>query len=173
MNVSTNLTRRDLLVVSFRMLFRVRANLYFMLVLGCGFFGYMWIDEGFASTGDVLIAAFASSVGAVCGLLAGFVVSTVCLLLTADTKGGVLGMHDFSISPAGLEETTAMSTSRLAWAGIRNVMKVGGYLLIVINGHAVHVIPRRAFASQAQFDAFFEQTAAWWREAGKLRPAAA
>jgi hypothetical protein len=173
MDVSANITRRDLLAVSFKLLFRVRANLYFMFVLGCGFFAYMWFDEGFASTDDVLIAAVSSIVGAVSGLLAGFLVCVVCMLLTASKQGGVLGMHRFSISAAGLREVTEVNDSHNAWSGVRVIVTLRSHIAILMKSHAAHIVPRRAFASHADYEAFLEQARAWKDAACGLQPAQA
>lgn len=165
MKVSANITRRDLLVVSSKMRFRARAHLYFMLVLGCGIFAYQWFEDGFTSASAVAIAAFASAVGAAVGLFVGVLVNTACLLLMANERSGVLGMHHFSLSPVGLSEATDVNQSKHSWPGIRTVMQLRRYVVILNHAYAAHLIPRRAFASHEEFNAFFAHARARWKAA--------
>lgn len=170
MNVSADVTRRGVLIVVFKMLFRVRANLYFMLVLGCGFFGYTWFDEGFSSVSDVIIAAVSSVVGAVVGLFAGFLVSVVCMMLTVSKQSGMLGLHRLSISPAGLREVTDVNDSHQAWPSVRAIVKLRHHIAILMKNHSIHVIPRRAFASDADYETFLEQARVWKYAACAFQP---
>ena len=173
MNVSADITRRDVVIVVFKMLFRVRANLYYMLILGCGIFGSTWFDEGFASANDVLIAAVSSVLGSVLGLFAGFVVTVVFMLLTVGKQSGMLGLLRFSISPAGLREVTDVNDSHQAWQSVRAIVKLRNHIAILMKNHTIHVVPRRAFASHADYEAFLEQARAWKDAACALQPAPA
>ena len=172
MDISTNLTWRDLIAVNCKLQSRMPLNVIFFLIVICLNFGFTWADPGFESFIDVVVAAFVAVFVGLIAMLVGALISFLCMLLMAAKTPGVLGRHDFSISPAGLKEVTAVNDSMNAWAGIREVIMTRNYL-VFYNGMTAHAIPRRAFASQAQFDAFSDQTVAWWKSARAVHPAAA
>jgi hypothetical protein len=163
MKVSANINRRDLFLVGLFCLPRSRTNWYFMAVLGIAIFAFLLLEGDSTSARTILVAAFASIGGAVGALLGGFLGNTAQTLLTPEKNSGVLGDHDFWLSPTELHESTAVNHSQYKWSGIHAVVKLRSYLLVRINNYSVYVIPRRSFGSNAEFEAFFEQATAWWQ----------
>lgn len=144
---------------------RLRANWFFMAILGAAIFAFLLFRAHSTSVQTIIIAAFASLCGAVGGLLGGFIANLVPMLLTREKNSGVFGVHHFSLTPTGLHETTAVNDTLYKWSGIESVVRVRSYLLVRIGNYALYVIPRRSFPSNEEFDAFFEQAAAWWQAA--------
>jgi hypothetical protein len=79
----------------------------------------------------------------------------------AGKQGGVLGMHRFSISPAGLREATDVNESHHTWPGVRAIVKLRNHIVILMKSQGGHIIPRSAFASHADYEAFLEQARIW------------
>jgi len=172
MNVSAELTRRDLLVVSFQLLLGSRANLWFMLVVGCGVFAWQWFKREPDSAALVLLLLLGSAITAVGALLGAIFGNVVCMLLSVGRRRGVLGMHRFSISPAGLHEATEFNDSHHAWLGVDAILKLRNHAGIMMS-QGTHILPRSAFASHADYEDFFEQARTWKDAARALQPAPA
>jgi hypothetical protein len=163
MNVTVNITRGDLLLVSLYMLPRARSNFVFMAVLGVGIFAFLLFREHHISGRVVWVAAVASVGGAIGGLLGGFTVSTLIMLLTVGNKSGVLGTHEYTLSAAGLHESTTANESINKWSGIYSIAKLRRYMLVRINNYLVHIVPRRSFATAAEFEEFQSRAIELWR----------
>ena len=70
---------------------------------------------------------------------------------------GSLGKHKITISSENLTEETAYNKTTIDWAAIVNVVKIKSHLLIYQNAIAAHVIPLRAFDSEADSKEFIEK----------------
>ncbi len=70
------------------------------------------------------------------------------------------------ISPDGLGTTGGLADTRTPWSSIIEIAvgPAGAYLFILKNN--AHVVPRRAFADEAAFDAFVAAARGWWRPEG-------
>ena len=79
------------------------------------------------------------------------------MFLTLGKKSGVLGKHDYTLTDLGLREVTDANESVQKWSGIQDVIMLPHYVLIKINGYLFHIVPRRAFANEEQFLAFYEK----------------
>jgi hypothetical protein len=167
MNVTADVRRRDLLLVGLLLLPRSRANWYFIAIVGAGVFVYLMLNAPAASNVILIAELLLSFVVGVGALLGGFLGNAVCMLVNLEKNSGVLGAHDFSLSPAQLRETTAFNDSQYTWWGIRSVERLGSYILVRVNKFSMFVIPRRAFGSHGEFDAFFQQANAWKQAADK------
>ena len=62
--------------------------------------------------------------------------------------------HTITIDEGGLTEETVFNRSEYKWAGIQKIIITNGYVFAFVSQHAAHVIPRRAFESQAEWDDF-------------------
>ena len=165
MQAAVHITRRDMILVSLHMLPRLRSNHILMAMLGIGLFVFLLIRAPHLSMLTVGVSAAASAIGALGGLLAGFVCSVLLMLLTVGTKSGVLGAHVYALSPEGLHERTDANEGLNKWHGIASIIRLPGYMLVRINNDMVHILPRRCFESTAAFEAFHREATALWRQA--------
>jgi hypothetical protein len=69
-------------------------------------------------------------------------------------RHGVLGEHTITLTPEGLHEQTAVNESKTAWRGIHRIDATKDHLFIFLQPAMAHVIPRRAFPTPADADAF-------------------
>lgn len=109
----------------------------------------------------VIWGLLVSVLAALGALLGGLVANLARVLWGLEKNSGVLGTHEFSLSPSQLQETTEFNDSRYTWAGIQSVERLGSYILVRINKYSSYVIPRRSFGSDSEFEMFFKQATAW------------
>ena len=160
MHVSVKITRRDIFLVSLLALPRVRSNWYFLGMVGGVTFVFFMVKLP-VSAMTVLWVLLVSIFAALGALLGGFIANSVRVLWGLEKNSGVLGIHEFSLSPTQLQETTEFNDSRYTWAGIQSVERLGSYMLVRINKYSTYVIPRRSFGSDSEFEMFFNQATAW------------
>lgn len=169
MQVSTDIRRSDLIKFNLFFLPRAKENLIFIAVLAMGLFVYTLVTERPDSVGLLAVAAATSVIGGIGGLLGGFVVSLVYILLTSTEKNGVLGKHTYQITPEGLRESTSSNEGLQKWVGVQAVGKSAGFIFIRISGHLFHLIPRRAFGSQDEFESFWVGARDLWQTAAQRK----
>jgi hypothetical protein len=101
----------------------------------------------------LFVVLFAGVLVTVC--LVGFLVFLVLFVLLSSRSPGLLGEHVFSLELDGLRETTSANDTLLRWGGVHGLHRTGGAIFIGISPMVFHVLPRRFFAWQAAFDAFW------------------
>ena len=69
---------------------------------------------------------------------------------------GALGPHRVVLSDYGVTESTSVNETRTAWAGVDRVEQNPDYIFIYTSPAAAHVIPRRAFGSPQEAEAFYQ-----------------
>jgi hypothetical protein len=161
MQVSANITRRDLLLVGLILLPKSRANWIVMVLATAGVFGY-FVHKFNTSVGMLVVEFILALMVGIASVLGAFLGNAVCFLLAADKNSGVFGVHEFSLTPEGLNEKTSVNDSHYAWHGIKAVFRVRGYLLIQVHGAAIYFIPHAAFSSPAQCEEFYALALSRW-----------
>jgi hypothetical protein len=63
--------------------------------------------------------------------------------------------HTVSLTEGGIVEQGAHSRHTIAWAGVLRVSRTSRAVLIYLTETGAHIIPRRAFGNDADFDRFF------------------
>ena len=79
---------------------------------------------------------------------------------------GQLGRHRLVLGEDGLTESTAVGESRTSWSGVDRVEQSADYIYIYTSPAAAHVIPKRAFPTPEQADAFYRLSQARRQAAG-------
>ena len=64
--------------------------------------------------------------------------------------------HILTASDDGVVEDTAYGSSSSTWAGITKVGQNRGYIFVYVQENMAHVIPKRAFASEADASRFYD-----------------
>lgn len=77
------------------------------------------------------------------------------IYLDSENKGGI-GNHFIAIGPEGVRERSPVGESTTAWMGIERIEENEHYLFLYTGPLQAHVIPKRAFASGQEADAFFQ-----------------
>jgi hypothetical protein len=160
--VTAEITRADLARFALRMFPRVRSNWVMWFVVAVGVGAYVVIKNGVPVTSRQWAAlAAASTIGASAALLIGVLLSLLTIWLSSGVHNGVLGKHDFSFTDGGLVERTTANETLIKWGGVTAVERGGGYIYIFVAACLAHLIPRRSFRTDEQYEEF-------WRHAQKL-----
>ena len=160
MDIQVDIERKDLVALNLYLFPRLRGNWITLGVLAVGIFTYIFLTQKPTTPYNFVIAAFASGIGGIAGVLVGCIVSVVMMLLMVGKKSGVLGRHHYTLTDLGLREVTDANESVHKWSGIQDIIKLPRYILLQINGYLFHVVPQRAFANEEQFLAFYEKARA-------------
>ena len=153
MVVEAHVRRSDLIAMNVALLFKVRANLYWfgLLVLIIGWSGRDLLNEGI-----VRFVAF-TSLGAMVSFTILFGFGVLIQAALASEKQGFLGKHRFEIADDGFHEETEGTRSFAAWDVIRRVTITKRFIYVVVSAYCIHVIPRRAFESDAGYESFGDE----------------
>ncbi len=73
----------------------------------------------------------------------------------------VLGEHTIAIEPEGVAERSGVHESRIAWSGIERIEDGGQYIYLYIGPLHAYVIPKRAFKTDTDAEAFLQQAQAY------------
>ena len=99
-----------------------------------------------------LVLAIGAAIGGLLAFLVSCSISLLWILKNSTDKAGVTGEHLFEISEQGFREKTAQNESVQAWSGLWKPLRSNQLILVRINAYLFHVLPRRAFADDAEYD---------------------
>ena len=71
-------------------------------------------------------------------------------------QSGVICQHRITLTETELIEKTDINEERCTWESLEKIEEIDDYLLIFINTEKFHVIPKRAFESTSEYNAFYE-----------------
>jgi len=165
LKITVHLTRFDLIALQWQLLFRLRANLYFMLAMWIFFFIMPLAKAESFSIGSIGIAAFVALLGAAAGMLVALAINAIYVLMSPLENKGILGRHDISLSPTEFREITDVNDSSYRWTGIPRVVALPRCLVVQVTYCAAYPVPRRAFDSEQEFKAFCDYAEGAWRQA--------
>lgn len=156
MQVSLDVTRRDIAWFNISKLLRLKSNLQVFAIVLVGVSIFAWLGAS-RDGGEVdwFLVAVSSFGGAIVGFALIFVFSLAFVLLGSTTRSGVLGTHTYTIEDLGLREQTEANDTLNYWPAIQKIEKSRTAIVVQINAWLFHVLPRRAFDSEQQYDAFY------------------
>ena len=67
---------------------------------------------------------------------------------------GFSGRHEITLSEKGLTESTAVNTTEHSWEAISGVKENSEFIFLMLSPSNGHIIPRHAFSSTAELEAF-------------------
>lgn len=158
MKVHAHLTRSDIARANLLVMRRSPSSLrsVLLLALAVGLFAAVDGARPHGLQAWLLLAGLSLAGGILVYLLmAAF--SLAWILLHATEQAGATGDHVFEISDEGFRERTPYNDSLHAWCGLQKPLRSSDLILVRINAFLVHVIPRRIFARDEDFEA-------WWTE---------
>lgn len=86
-------------------------------------------------------------------------------MLSEGKNKGLLGQKEIALTPAEVRTTGSMGMTAIAWLAVERVVVDGDALYIYISAVSAIVVPRRAFAQEAEFEAFVETARKYLAEA--------
>jgi len=144
----------------------MRCTYTTIVVVGVFVFAFVTWSRGFPETSNEWIAILVGSAGGGVGaMIAGFLISLVTIVLSGSKSNGVLGEHEYEITSDGLFERTAANEGVSRWSGIEEVRVCRSYALFRISGYLFHIIPKRSFESEQQFNEFVQKAKHSWEHA--------
>ena len=69
-------------------------------------------------------------------------------------RHGILGQHTIALTPETLHERTAVNDSKAAWRSLFRIDATPDHIFIFTQPNSAYVIPRRAFPTPSDADAF-------------------
>ena len=96
------------------------------------------------------------------------IVSMVFLSLKFKHGDGHLGRHMIELNETGLKEVTDVNESIHNWKSVQRFVDWKSYLLIYISPTNAHIIPKRAFASEADARTFLAEAKRLKENAGEF-----
>ena len=86
-------------------------------------------------------------------ILATFLFSALSMLSRRNKT--IFTEHTISLLPEALVEETQYSRSEFKWSSVQKIAKSRRYIFVYMSQHQAHVIPRRAFQSDADWNSFY------------------
>ncbi|MBV1908121.1 MAG: YcxB family protein [Kangiellaceae bacterium] len=169
MEVTTELTRWDLVKFNLTILPRMRSTYITGLIIAVVLFFIVVGEKGAPETMQNWLASIAGVL--IAGLFASIVsifISLIPILITSRIGNGILGKHDYKLTPDGLYEETIANNGLTKWEGISDIKTTNSFILIRISGYLFHVIPRRSFSSSKAFNSFSASASSYWESANSL-----
>ena len=166
MKVTTNLSRLDIVKFNLNVIPRMKstyvAGLVFALLTLAFFFWKEGIPCNSSGWTKYLVV---SLVGGISATLGGSILSLVGIVLTANSKNGILGEHRYELLEQGLLEKTIANESISNWSSILEISEHDQYLLIRISSYLFHVIPKRCFSNIDEYQRFHQQALSYLEKA--------
>lgn len=166
MKVNTDIKKIDLIRFNLIILPRLKSSYIMILAISLLVFTYITWTSGLPQSSKGWLGIFFSSVaGGVIGLLCGFVFSMVSILFMSSKNNGILGKHEYTLTPEGLYEETKANNGLSKWEGINKVYIVSSYILFQISGYLFHIVPKSSFESSEAFNKYATASIEYWRTA--------
>jgi hypothetical protein len=166
MKINVEITKSDLIRLNLSLIPRMKSTYTTIVAIGIFVFGFLVWLKGFPDTRNHWIAiTFGSVGGGIGGMLAGALISFITIALSGTKNNGVLGQHEYEITSEGLFERISANEGLNKWSGINELRISGSYALFQISGYLFHVIPRRSFGSEQNFNEFVKLAKDRWESA--------
>src|SRR5262245_43297082 len=88
-------------------------------------------------------------------LTAVFVLSVVLSMVSRKNKT-LFAEHTITLGEDSFTEETPYKKTEQKWAIVQKLARTKSYIFIYVAQHEAHIVPRRAFRDDAEWDAFYE-----------------
>jgi YcxB-like protein len=89
-------------------------------------------------------------------LLAAVFALSVVLSMASRKNKTVLTEHTIVLAEESFTEETPYKKTEQKWTIVQKLARTKSYILIYVAQHSAHIVPRRAFRDDAEWDAFYE-----------------
>lgn len=157
-SVTVTVTRTDLAALNLRTFVGFRRTwltvlIVLLLVVAVAVYG-----SGVPSTTrDWFVLVLGGLIGGLAAHCVGLILSLLWVALMSGRAPGVLGTHEYVFTDEGLVERTSANETLMKWGGVRAVRRNPHLLQIEVAPGLFHLIPRRAFANESDYEVFCEQ----------------
>lgn len=80
---------------------------------------------------------------------------SVALQVFSKENKTVTTEHRITLKEEGFREETPFNTTEHTWAAVQRLRRSRNYIFLYIAAHLAHVIPRRAFSTEEEWNAFY------------------
>ena len=87
----------------------------------------------------------------------------VAKLILESQDNRVTGKHKLSLTPDAVTDKTGSGKTKTKWRDVRKLVATNQYLYIYISDTLAHIVPRRAFASEAEFREFVDSAMRYYK----------
>ena len=88
--------------------------------------------------------------------IAGSFVVIVVLSMVSRRNKTLLTEHTITLGEGSFVEETAYNKTDHKWAGVQKLARTRRHIFIYVSQYAAHVVPRRAFQNDTEWDSFYE-----------------
>jgi hypothetical protein len=143
MQIHTEITRLDLLKMQIALFFKFKIDYITFILMLC-----------FVLFSGIIIWILLGVISSILGFSIFIVIAIVFQMITATAAKGFIGNHTFEITDSGFSEITEGTQTISSWDAIDKVYRTKQYIFVVISAYRVHIIPRRAFENNEEFEKF-------------------
>jgi hypothetical protein len=155
-SITIQITRLDYFIGQCRMQLRHPVNVggWMLLAIWTTWMGFP--GRGRFSIQKLLLAFVVAALAcAVVLIIVGLLV--VCAMtMIARKERGLIGEHTFTLTDAGLIESTVSNENLIKWGGARALVRTGRYFYVRVTYGSYHTIPCRNFPDRAAEDEFWK-----------------
>jgi hypothetical protein len=91
-----------------------------------------------------------------CTFLAGVFALSVVLSMVSRKNKTMLTEHTITLAEQSFTEETAYNKTEQKWSIVQKLARTRSYVFIYVAQYMAHVVPRRAFREDSEWDAFYE-----------------
>ena len=120
--------------------------------------GIFFYNAGFSA--DITLIAYKLSVFLGWALIifsVFYILSTITVISGSSDSYGVLGKHTYELQENGFVESTDVNETFTNWKGIYRLIKTNNYVYIKTAPSLAHVIPKRCFSNEKEFEEFYSR----------------
>lgn len=166
MKVSTDINKIDLIYSHYYLWSKLKSTYISIFLLSASVFLYNVWKNGFPDVTEKFLTNIISGVlSGIGGFLTYTLISIIIILFTSKERNGILGQHQYVISPEGLCIKTIANEGIQKWEGMTCVRKTNSYIYLQVTYYLFHIIPKRSFDSSNDFQRFFNASLQYYREA--------
>jgi len=88
--------------------------------------------------------------------IAGFFAVTVALSMVSRRNKTLLTGHTITLTDGSLMEETEYNKTDHKWSGVQKLARTRRHVFIYVAQYSAHVVPRRAFRDDAEWNLFYE-----------------
>ena len=166
MKVTTNIKKSDLIFFNLYLLPKLKSTYLSLVIYVALIFAFLlWLHGIPKDARDWSVLIFGSICGGFVGQIIGIIFTLFSILLMSKEKNGILGVHIYEISPEGLFEKTIANEGLSKWSGIVEIKEAGNYLLFGISSYLFHIVPKRSFPKNEEYEKFVSFSKHEWAKA--------
>ncbi len=77
-------------------------------------------------------------------------------IIVRSSKKELLASRTVTIGENHLKAEAAYGQSEVDWSAVHKVVRTKKHILLILAGYSAHIIPRRAFSTDTEWDAFYQ-----------------